>query len=533
MGIPSYFRHILSRYPKLLAGASHFKPTKSDVLLVDFNCLIYGCIKSPKLPTYTKESTKEWEKALIGEIKDYVILIWNTAGRPKTVLLAVDGVVPMAKIRQQRLRRFKSAWLGNKERELGLREESSWDTNSITPGTEFMEHLSRSLHELCAERGAGWTLNGAEEFGEGEQKLMAWVRAHSQSAFDNKQLLIYGLDADLILLSILHAGYRPSSKWGILRESQEFGKGTRATDPFLVMSVNGLMDTMFPIENLQMKLQHIHDYIGAMSMLGNDFVPHSLGFTIRDAGHDRLIECLNKLHRDQKTLTESKNGRILLVKSSVQYIMEVLAQTEEDDISAAFSKKYTMRSAPPKTDAERTMLPIQNLPLEWKEEARLWNGKMHDDWRDRYYIESNDTLYCSQYDIHEQCISYSIGIQWVLDYYTGSPISTEWMYPSGLPPLWKDLVTFIKGVNTLPSITQSLEVVLQPQEQLAMVLPLESWGLIRNAKLKQLPALMPAFWPKQYGFHSLGKRWFWECYPNIPIINIGRLRFCFKGTIAH
>lgn len=229
MGIPSYFKHLLNRYPRLLSAARPDK-TPCSVLLVDFNCLIYGCVRSGSLPVYSHATRHDWETALLDEIKRYVVRIWSTAGKPGTVFLAVDGVVPMAKIRQQRLRRFKSVWMAAREREFGVRgpTDETWDTNSITPGTEFMERLSGALRQLCEARGPGWMFSGAEEPGEGEQKLMAWVRSRAAD-IPAASVAVYGLDADLILLCLLHAAMvAPNWTWSILRETQEFGGGGAA-----------------------------------------------------------------------------------------------------------------------------------------------------------------------------------------------------------------------------------------------------------------------------------------------------------------
>ena len=65
--------------------------------------------------------------------------------------IAIDGVVPIAKMIQQRERRFKSAIEKKKEREIrekcGMETDSvdSWDTNAISPGTEFMEKLAGEI----------------------------------------------------------------------------------------------------------------------------------------------------------------------------------------------------------------------------------------------------------------------------------------------------------------------------------------------------------------------------------------------------
>ena len=281
----------------------------------------------------------------------------------------------MAKIRQQRLRRFKSVWLAQKEREAGIRGEHTWDSNAITPGTQFMDRLSIALKELCNARGAGWSVSGAEECGEGEQKVMKWVRAQSSKVLQDKHITIYGLDADLIVLSLLHSAMNPSSIWSILRESQEFGKGA-ATDEFTILSVQQLLGIMFPNKNTQ--IQYIYDYIAGMTLLGNDFLPHSLGFTIREYGHDRLINALDMLHREGRVLTDNTQ---IIVKKSLIAILRLIMETEENDIKTAFRKKYSMPQQPPRSDAERAMLPVQNLPLEWAEEKHMWsNNILHEDW---------------------------------------------------------------------------------------------------------------------------------------------------------
>ena len=151
MGIPSYYKRLVDRFPKLLQkGVRQLNHT--DVLLMDFNCLIYQCIRGEGLPIYTPQTREEWETALLDSVKKYTVHVWNVAGRPRDVYIAVDGVVPMAKIRQQRLRRFKSPWWASMEREAGVRDADTWDTNAITPGTEFMEKLGRSLRDLAAAR---------------------------------------------------------------------------------------------------------------------------------------------------------------------------------------------------------------------------------------------------------------------------------------------------------------------------------------------------------------------------------------------
>ena len=141
MGIPSYYKRLIDRFPKLVQKG--IRKTTSDVLLMDFNCLIYQCVRNDSLPRFTANTRDEWERALIDLVKAYTVNVWTTAGRPAKVLIAVDGVVPMAKIRQQRMRRFKSRWLAAEELSAGVRKpgEETWDTNAITPGRSLWKSL--------------------------------------------------------------------------------------------------------------------------------------------------------------------------------------------------------------------------------------------------------------------------------------------------------------------------------------------------------------------------------------------------------
>lgn len=518
MGIPSYFRHILSKYPHLLSGTAQHP---GDILLVDFNCLIYGCIRDPELPAYTHDSRLTWENLVIQKIEAYVKQLWNVAGKPAQVLLAVDGVVPMAKIRQQRLRRFKSVWIAEKEREMnGNEQKEVWDTNSITPGTEFMERLSRALTSLCGTRHS-WISSGIEMEGEGEQKLMAWVRAQPPGSLDGKRIVVYGLDADLIVLCLLHQTLvAPNTSWRILRETKEFGT-LAATEPFLLLDINGFSNILFP--NKGTRRQDIVDYVCGMSLLGNDFLPHGLSITIRNGGHDRLCRDLDRLHGKSMYLTyEDEAGRHHIRPETLYELLHGWSLSEKEDMEQSFSKKYKMRPMAPKTEAERRMLPVENLPIEWAEEYRIWDrhgGEMRDEWESSYYMESGGSATLKE----AQCEAYVKGLQWILDYYTGKPVSFEWMYPWTYPPLWKDISAYVSLQNALP-LPPTEGNPVKPQEQLTMVLPLESWWLIRDPVLRRMSSELPVFWPKQYSFHSLGKRWMWECYPSIPIIHPSRLR---------
>ena len=140
MGIPSYYKKLCDRIPGLLSSVR--KGRRPTHLWVDFNCMVYHCLRRPGAKQYQDEETRHaWEAQLIQSVCMYLKQIVALVDPTEQVYVAVDGVVPMAKLRQQRLRRFKSHWTAAEERRLGKSGPGPrWDTNAITPGTEFMEH---------------------------------------------------------------------------------------------------------------------------------------------------------------------------------------------------------------------------------------------------------------------------------------------------------------------------------------------------------------------------------------------------------
>ena len=127
----------------------------------------------------------------------------------KLVYIAFDGVAPIAKLEQQRQRRYKS-WYKNKiiENIYKSKEHTpNWDTSQITPGTKFMNELNIKLKLFFENEAIKQQLNVDEiivstslEHGEGEHKIFHYIRNLQYD--ENYKHVIYGLDADLIILSL-------------------------------------------------------------------------------------------------------------------------------------------------------------------------------------------------------------------------------------------------------------------------------------------------------------------------------------------
>lgn len=466
------------------------------------------------MATYTsdsEESKDSWETALFAEIERTVLEVWTAAGKPATVYIAVDGVVPMAKIRQQRVRRFKSAW---------LRGSGGWDTNAITPGTRFMEKLGIMLKGLCMRH--GWILSGADQEGEGEHKIMNWLRSlpkNAKGSFEPKgPVVVYGLDADLILLTML-VGEQLGIDTYLLREKQEFGhKAMPEQGPQVYQ--------MLDVNEFQMRLgvsgeEEVLNYIALMSLMGNDFLPHSLTHKLSDGGHDCVVQCLQRLRTEGWLLADGRYKPDVLSGIFKSWSLE-----EDSRMLHMITKKREQA----RRGVGKGMDESEGLPLEWAVENQLMSGHvLAEGWKDTYW----SNIHPSWDQTHKEyiCGEYLKGFQWILDYYCGLPVNKSWMFPAWIPPLWSDLASASASLKSVAIGNVEEEIRPEPQEQLAMVLPLESWGLVRKAELRRLPALAPQMWPRTFGFFSLGRKWLWECEARIPVLTAGRLREILSSAV--
>jgi 5'-3' exonuclease len=512
MGIPSFYRHLVKTNPKLISQQNGGKPS---VLALDLNCAIYHCLsKLQKKTPYVANNRIAFENALIQSVVLYIVKLRDHVQPSDLLYVAVDGVVPMAKIRQQRMRRFKSVWVSAEESKIKGEESVGWDRNSITPGTEFMDRLCEKL-SYWARNQKNTIVSGVRESGEGEQKIMSFLRSNPPKG----EVIVYGLDADLIVLCLWHFKvYGWSFK--LLREDVEMKGGVKLNsfgeETLLYFDIDMLASIITSKWNVG-----INDYVGAMSFLGNDFIPHGLTLCIREEGIDRLMEILEM---SKETLVFRDNDGVWKYNiKTLQYIIGEIVKIEDRWLLSGLAKKlkmsahgYSKPGAEPQSDVEKALTIMNSLPLTWKVERCIADRNdsgwyLKDNWETTYY---NEFLWgADPANVNKEWLK---GIQWVLNYYTGSkPVDFLWYYPWYLPPLFKDIQMTENAFN---NDNEKAELnPIQPISQLLMVLPIESYALIPNY-LRRLPFLKPEYYPRTWTFFSAGRRQLWECEPMIPML---------------
>ena len=127
--------------------------------------------------------------------------------------IAFDGVAPVAKLEQQRNRRYKTMFEKKILYMLDNTNNNSWDTTQITPGTNFMNLLSKSIHKYFNNPKKfnikKIFISCSDEHGEGEHKIYEFIR-NNKEHHKTTNTIIYGLDADLIMLSLNHLHICPN-----------------------------------------------------------------------------------------------------------------------------------------------------------------------------------------------------------------------------------------------------------------------------------------------------------------------------------
>lgn len=298
MGVPKFFRWLSERYPAISMLIAESRIPEFDSLYLDMNGIIHNCTHSDSdSPTF-----RMTEDQMFIAIFNYIEHLFGKIKPKKLFYMAVDGVAPRAKMNQQRARRFRTALDAEKAKEKAIEQgmempkEDAFDSNCITPGTEFMQKLTQQLKYFINKKisedtdwqGVEIVLSGHEVPGEGEHKIMEYIRSSkAQPDYEsNVRHCLYGLDADLIMLGLL--SHDPH--FCLLREEVTFGRQVSKKPKELEHQNFYLLHLSIVREYLELEFQELNqqgaltfpfdmervidDFILMAFFVGNDFLPN-------------------------------------------------------------------------------------------------------------------------------------------------------------------------------------------------------------------------------------------------------------------
>ena len=514
MGIPSYFSHLIKEHRKIVQTLQTLQCV--DNLYLDSNSIIYDIIHSyEKTPTNMNTVYND----ICKKIDKYI----ETCDVQNRIIVAFDGVAPVAKLEQQRTRRFKTTLLSKLTKELKDNKseaESKFDTTCITPGTEFMTSMCKYIKNYYKSN-KKVILSLSDEAGEGEHKIFDDIR-NNFIYHTNTTTLIYGLDADLIRLCLNHLDVCPNIY--LYRETPEFVKHL---DDTLEPNKDYILNIKMLADKLSLKLTNkdtfnmnvIHDYIVLCFFLGNDFMPHFPSLNIRRNGIDVLMEAYNKCKCDNSDFSLTANKEL-----NWKHIKEIVDLISNEEISllkneTKYREKMQKRYYPVNTFEEKEYK-LTSMPIIDRIKETYINPEEHG-WEERYY----DVCLHMKRDkirLNQICTNYMEALEWTYKYYRFGCQDWEWKYNYNYPPLLCDLKNYIPYFETL-FIKEKPKNPIHHYVQLSYVLPPSSHYLLPTSIVDKLKDI-PECFPEDINMEYMYCRYLWEAHLNIEDVEISKLK---------
>uniref|UniRef100_A0A665UL50 5'-3' exoribonuclease n=1 Tax=Echeneis naucrates TaxID=173247 RepID=A0A665UL50_ECHNA len=583
MGVPAFFRWLSRKYPSIIVHCVEekgrecngvripvdtTKPNPNEVefdnLYLDMNGIIHPCTHPEDKPAPKNEDE------MMVAIFEYIDRLFNIV-RPRRVLyMAIDGVAPRAKMNQQRSRRFRASKEGVEltEEKSRMREEiisrggylppeeikERFDSNCITPGTEFMDNLAHCLRYYVADRlsnDPGWRnvtvfLSDASVPGEGEHKIMDFIRRQRA----------------LISVFSIYCQGTAREKQG---QHDEFADTMPvAEQEFIFIRLCVLREylarelTMASLPFTFDFERSVDDWVFMCFFVGNDFLPHLPSLEIREGAIDRLVNIYKDVvHKTGGYLTQ--NGYVNLER--VEMIMQAVGVAEdnifkkrkEDDVRVCSSQSFELCDIKYQEQYLSSSILADDLIFlfslagnegaenrgvkrkaedsdsepEPEDVVRLWE----EGWKQRYYKTKFDVDVMDE-DFRKKVVrSYVEGLCWVLRYYYQGCASWKWYFPFHYAPFASDF----KDIKDMFTEFEKGTKPFKPLEQLMGVFPAASGNFLpetwRTLMTSPVSSIID-FYPDDFAIDLNGKKYAWQGVALLPFVDEQRLRAALADVYA-
>jgi len=562
MGVPGFFKWLLKHYKHNKDIIINSINNKVDILYLDANCLFHPqCFKVlDKTIELGMTDVNKIEDIMMQRIVNYIDYLISITS-PNKVYIAVDGVAPMAKMSQQRERRFKSAHdklvYNDIKKRYNRESHNIWTNTVITPGTEFMEKLHETLIKYVNSINIDVIYSSYHTVGEGEHKILQHIKNNYKKCNTNNDVIvIYGLDADLIFLSLASG----VDNIYLLREDCHFNKKKKDNMIFdLDDVINEVTEELTYVCIDEMKIcvnstiigliedyknciytsdkDFINDFIFLCYLLGNDFLPHIPSIDINIGGLDKLLNVYVQIFCNNNTydliVREEENVQI-----NYKFLFEIigqLANCETFYFRKVLTKhvKYIRSVKHVKSDNyENAIFNLEHLNnMSIEDPIRLGEGNSFL-WKYRYYEHYLNAKYNQTDMINDMCYEYIRGLKWVTEYYFNRCICWEWAYPYSHSPFISDIYEYTnKSDNNINAISFDNKGPLSPLIQLLAVLPPNCCDILPKSYrylTTSINSPIIDMFPEKIKIDMINKDMYWKCIPIIPHIDIDRIKNSIK-----
>lgn len=488
-------------------------PQSISTLLLDLNGIFhtkaaevygYGPNKRPtsllRRPMAPPQPSLKLQIRLFSEICKTITHIVNTVNPRDKVILCIDGVAPQSKQSQQRSRRFRAAMEREEE------DFKRFDSNCITPGTKFLDHLSKYidwwLRQMVSKEWAHLDVIFSNEKvpGEGEHKLITYLR---QYARPEESYCVYGVDADLIMLTL--GTMLPN--FYLIRENM-YGRGNE----YYMVDIGRTRDKLVEMMRWSSNLDHfdyqqcIYDFIFLCFMTGNDFLPHVPSIEIMEGGIETMITAYQAIGAECGHMTECRDGSIYFRPEALTKFFEYITEKEAEILENKLNKKESFYPDELLNACSMLDAPSGKFKVNFKKYFKSWT-------LDKFGEETE-----------KACHDYFDGLHWVINYYIYGVPTWTWLYPHHYVPFARTLLRhlgsyrFKEFVKTGPN---------PPFLQLLSVLPPKSSSLLPeplSSILTDKSLEVAQYFPEEIEIDLTGRMKEWEGIVIIPFLDVEALR---------
>lgn len=485
MGIPYYFKNCIDQFNDIYIPYTNFN-INIDNLFLDLNCAIHPC---------AKDETDE--DIIIQKVLNKIDVLVKLTNLKKLLFIAIDGVAPKAKMIQQKQRRFSNY-------------NNLWDTNAISPGTSFMNKLNNAITNIKYDFNI--IISNSDIPGEGEHKIFNYIHHNSTNDIN----VVYGLDADLIMLSLIQ-----NSNIYLLREKTEFNI-EKIDEEFLYFNINSLKEQIFQkISSLSdYKLDKntvIYDYIFLCFLLGNDFIQPLISLNIRYNGINKLINYYIQLQNDFFGKFYIINLQSYNIIHNLQLLFNKISYHENNDILTIINKK----------DKQLINNNIDNIITDRSDEKIIfkdisnWELKYYNFFFNNSHIILPNTKNMLNNDISDISYNYVKALHWISNYYFKRKVCWRWCYHYHFSPSSKDIYNIT--LKTFDFIFKE-DNPYSTNHQLIQILPKKSFHLLNDNivnKLRQFDYM----YPTNFKRNTILKKYYWEGHGFLPLFTDNELTY--------
>lgn len=548
MGVPGFFAWLLKNnvHNNIIINTLN----NIDCLYFDANCLFHPkCFDVLKLHSDITDINK-LENLMMDRIIKYITYIIDFVKPTELIYIAVDGVAPIAKINQQRKRRYKSVldneYMAELNKKYNKNKNDNWSNIVITPGTEFMIKLDDRLNKfikLEKYKNIKIIYSSYKEPGEGEHKIIRYIK----NINNKKTHIIYGLDADLIFLAM--SAYSSNHNIYLLREYDHIKSVNKTitediNERLCYLSIENVINTYneFILNKLNenadildidfnIKYDFSKDFIIICFILGNDFIPNIPSINIRNLGIEFLTDAYVNMFQFYKSYIFDINTNKINLEL-LQMIFDYLKNYEHEyftEILPKYNQKIRNKKFMGLDPYENELFNRDNLKnIEDNDKIQLGIGELSE-YKFRYYEYNFNSRINQNKMIDKICKNYIDMIEWISKYYFEIDMpSWTYYYEFNHSPFASDIYNYLYKNKDNYKCDIKYNVNIPIETQLISIIPPKHMNIfnkqIHNKYKQKYNDIKTKFMLPNKIILEYDKELYWMCEPKLPILDIELLK---------